>query len=329
MTLAQDWKTQELFQPPPPATGDAHRLALSTMEEPPPVALMSVEAIRVHPNGLGGLADVDGLTASIREHGVLQPLVVSMDGRLLAGRRRLEAARRAGLDMVPVRLCEIADERAALEIGLIENIERTDLDPLTRARCYRGLVEEGAEVEEIAALVGQESAHVYQHLALLDLHPSVQHAIETRRLSFADARGFAKLTVPDQATVLADIEEASPHQADGKALSSREIKRRVDTQRVIRLAQSAKATVEEKDREAPKGDYAALFTKEDSKTEVTAAEAPPDPLSELTALIADMIAAAQGEDQARGWARRLSHIVKALQDAEAAPREHVVQERLL
>ncbi|MCL4488373.1 MAG: ParB/RepB/Spo0J family partition protein [Chloroflexi bacterium] len=328
--IATSLATKDMLLEPQVATNrHAGLLPLASFDEPlPPVALISVDAIQVHPNGHGEIVNLDGLTASIREHGVLQPLIVAPDGRLLAGRRRLEAARSAGLAMVPVRVCEIATERAAIEISLIENIERTDLDPVTRARCYRGLVEQGAEVEEIAALVGQESAHVYQHLALLDLHPSVQQAVETRRLSFADARGFAKLAVLDQATVLADIEDASQHQADGKPLSSREIRRRVDTQRVLRLAQSTKFMVEGKHSEAPKGDYAALFEKEDDRSEATATEAHPDPLSELNALIAEMIAAAQSEDQLRGWARRLSRILGALQDAEAARGPKVVQERL-
>ncbi len=317
---------------PPPREADVALNVPQLVSLPtslPPVALMSVDAIQVHPNGHGEVIDVEGLTASVREHGILQPLIVAPDGRLLAGHRRLEAARRAGLAVVPVRVCEIATERAAIEISLIENIERTDVDPITRARCYRGLIEQGAAVEEIAALVGQESAHVYQHLALLELHPSVQLAVETRRLSFADARGFAKLAVLDQATVLADIEEASQHLADGKALSSREIRRRVDTQRVLRLAQSARATVEGNDGEAPKGDYAALFEKENDKTEVIETEPLPGALSELNALIAEMIASAQGEDQLRGWARRLSRILGALQDADASQRPSATQGRLL
>ncbi|MCL5952168.1 MAG: ParB/RepB/Spo0J family partition protein, partial [Chloroflexi bacterium] len=322
--------TEEMLLEPQVATNrHAGLLPLASLDEPmPPVALMTVDAIQVHPNGHGEIVNLDGLTASIQEHGVLQPLIVAPDGHLLAGRRRLEAARRAGLAMVPVRVCEIATERAAIEISLIENIERTDLDPITRARCYRGLVEQGAEVEEIAALVGQESAHVYQHLALLDLHPSVQQAVETRLLCFTDARGFAKLAVQDQATVLADIEDASQHQAVGKPLSSREIRRRVDTQRVLRLAESTRLTVEGKGGEAPKGDYTSLFQRENDKTRAIATEPQPDPLSELHALIAEMIAAAQGENQLRGWARRLSRILGALQDAAAARGPKIVQERL-
>ncbi len=327
MTLTQDWKTQELFQPPTTPAEDMNRLAIAAMEEPPPVALMPVRAIQIHPNGHGELMDLDGLTASIREHGVLEPLVVSADGRLLAGRRRLEAARRAGLEMVPVRLCEIADERAAIEIGLIENIERTDLNPLTRARCYRALLEQRASVEDVAALVGQETNHVYQHLALLDLHPHVQQAVETRSLSFADARNFGKLSPDDQATVLGSLQSESKSRDDGKPLSSRQIKMRVDAQRVMRLAQSAAVAPRGEETAAPKGDYAALFESEDEpKRDPDGSNT--DPFEELNALIAEMIAAAQGEDQVRGWARRLCRILKELQDT-CANRPKIIQDRLL
>lgn len=327
MTLTQDWKTTELLQPPTPAISDVNRLALAAMEEPPPVALMPVDAIQVYPNGHGELVDLDGLTASIREHGVLQPLVVSVDGRLLAGRRRLEAARRAGLEMVPVRLCEIEDERTAIEIGLIENIERADLDPLTRARCYRALLQQGAGVEEVAALVGQETSHVYQHLALLDLHADVQQAVETRSLSFADARNFGKLLAEDQSSVLASLQQEARSKSDGKPLSSRQIKLRVDAQRVMRLAQGVAVSPGGKGTEAPKGDYADLFqTQQEPKRNPQ--EQNIDPFTELNALIAEMVAAAQGEDQVRGWARRLSHILAALHEA-CAKKPTIVQDRLL
>ena len=327
MTLTQDWKTTELFQSPPPTNSDVNRLALATMEEPPPVALMPVAAIQIHPNGHGEPVNLDGLTASIREHGVLQPLVVSADGRLLAGRRRLEAARRAGLEMVPVRLCEIEDERAAIEIGLIENIERTDLDPLTRARCYRALLEQGAGVEEVAALVGQETSHVYQHLALLDLHRDVQQAVETRSLSFLDARNFGKLAADDQATVLTSLQEEVRSKADGKPLSSRHIRLRVDAQRVMRLAKTDAVAPHGEKAAAPKGNYTALFEGDD-ELKRDPEEANTDPLTQLNGLIAEMIAAAQGEDQVRGWARRLSLILEALQDA-CAKTPTIVQDRLL
>ena len=302
---------------------------LTASESPLSVALMPVEAIQVHPNGHGELVNLDGLTASVQERGILQPLIVSPDGRLLAGRRRLEAARRAGLAMVPVRVCEIASERAAIEISLIENIERSDLDPLTRARCYQALIQQGAAVEEIAELVGQESGHVYQHLALLKLHPDVQHAVERRTLAFADARLFAKLDSQDQASVLSEVKTASETRSDGKPLPSRQIKTRVDAQRVLRLAQVASTQRNSSKGDAPQGNYAALFEMDDGATRASEPEKASSPLDDLNRIIVELIVAAQGEDQIRGWARRLSQILETLQEADAAKTPKMIQERLL
>lgn len=290
------------------------------------VAQMPIDAIQVNRNGHGEMSDLDGLTASIKERGVLEPLIITPERRLLAGRRRLEAARRAGLSMVPVRVFEIADERTAIEIGLVENVERADLDPLTRAKAYRGLMELGASVEEIARLVGQGAGHVYQHLGLLDLHPQVQEAVHNRRLSFADARSFKPLTSEEQATLLQEVQQ-SP-----KPLSSRQVKARVDARRVMRLVQQAQAEREqtpETESDEPSGKYALLFEVDEPPSLTQAQSNPRNPLDDLNTLIGEMIAAAQGEDQIRTWARRLSHILERLQGEPTNPiKMHDQQGRL-
>gem|GEM_PF-1036548 len=298
-----------------------------------PVAQMSIVSILASRNGDAQATDLDGLVASIRSRGVLQPLIVSPDGRLLAGRRRLEAARRAGLDTVPVRVCEIASERAAIEISLVENGERSDLDPLTRAKSYRALIEQGATVEEIADLVGQGTSHVYQHLQLLDLHGDVQQALHTHKVTFADARALAPLELQDQASVLREIHISA------KPLTTRQVKTRVDARRVMRLVRQANDQPSPSEgvpenAEAPQGNYAALFEKTDQTDVVGATEVPANPLDELNALIGEMVTAAQGEDQVRVWARRLSHILETLQvlNLEAGNKQNsasAVQDRLL
>ena len=292
-----------------------------------PVAQMPIGSILVSPNGDVQATDLDGLVASIRSKGVLQPLIVAPDGRLLAGRRRLEAARRAGLAQVPVRVCEVTSERSAIEIGLVENVERADLDPLTRAKTYRALIDQGASVEEVADLVGQGTRHVYQLLQLFDLHPQVQHAVHTRVLSFADARALVLLEQDDQIAVFEEIQVA----AKSKPLTSRQVKARVDARRVMRLVKDNAKSREEKRSQSESSatdsspdrdsvsvtlDYAVLFetTEMDSDPQ---AEPVRTPLAELDQLIAEMVAAAQGEDQVRVWARRLSHILGLLRDAEA------------
>lgn len=288
---------------------DLRRLsALSWEVSSAPVSQMPIEAIVVSRNGHGETENLDGLTASIRARGVLEPLIVTPEGRLLAGRRRLVAAGRAGLTIVPVRVCEVTDERAAIEISLVENVERADLDPLTRAKSYQGLVEQGATVEDIATLVGQGIGHVYQHLALLDLHPEVQKALHANRLRFADARTLAPLELEEQASVLEEIRQSPT------LLSSRAVKARVDAQRVMRLVEKAD-TSEEQNRDDPKGNYAALFETENASTIHASTDGSSNPLDDLNAIIAEMVAAAQGEDQLRTWARRLSHILEILSDS--------------
>ncbi len=307
------------------------------------VTQMPVGSILVSPNGDAQATGLDGLVASIRARGILHPLVVAPGGRLLAGRRRLEAARRAGLATVPVRVCEIDTERAAIEIGLIENVERADLDPLTRAKTYRALIEQGATVEEIASLVGQETGHVYQHLQLLDLHPEVQHALHVRTLSYEDARALVPLEHADQAAVLQEM-HSSP-----KPLSARQVKLRVDARRVMRLVRqnnpgtrtsggtlASNSQNLDSDDTGVDGNYAALFETEDVTTSLAQTSADVDPLIQLNVLIAEMIASAQGEDQVRAWARRLSHILETLLahasalDAESKKKSaSAVQDRLL
>jgi ParB family chromosome partitioning protein len=293
-----------------------------------PVAQMPVTSIQASPNGDGKATDLDGLVALFRARGVLVPLIVAPDGRLLAGRRRLEAARRAGLLTVPVRICEVTSERAAIEISLIENIEWSDLDPLTRAKSYRALIEQGASVEEIAELVGQGTGHVYQHLQLLDLHAQVQEALHARTLSFADARALAPLELQDQAAVLEEIRTAS------KPLSSRQVKARVDARRVMRLLQQ-NAPGQPKDASEFRGNYAALFETEESASQTRTTNPGSNPLDKLNALVAEMIAASQGEDQVRAWARHLSHILEALHVQEKVDecakgdKAGAMQERLL
>lgn len=329
MTLTQALSTEELFVQPSVGTSNptlSRFLPLANWDVSNlPVAQMPIEAIVVNRNGYGEMSDLEGLTASIRERGVLEPLIITPERRLLAGRRRLEAARRSGLTLVPVRVFEIADERTAIEIGLIENVERADLDPLTRAKAYRGLMELGASVEEIARLVGQGAGHVYQHLGLLDLHPQVQEAVHARRLSFADARSFKPLTAEEQATLLQEIQQ-SP-----KPLSSRQVKARVDARRVMRLVQQAQAEREqtpETESDEPNGNYAFLFETNEPHDVVQAQSNPGNPLDDLNALIGEMIAAAQGEDQVRTWARRLSHILERLQGEPTVPKARDQQGRL-
>lgn len=125
--------------------------------------------------------DLDELTASIREHGIIQPLIVSpgKDGiyTLIAGERRLEAAKRAGLRTVPA-IARQASDRELLELALIENIQRAELNPLEQADAYRQLTEDfGLSQEEVAVRVGKSRPAVSNTIRLLQLSDTVKKTL--------------------------------------------------------------------------------------------------------------------------------------------------------
>ncbi len=141
-------------------------------------------------------AQIDELAESIRRRGILQPLLVRRvaEGfQLIAGERRLRAAQRAGLSDVPVTVRE-ADDRDALEIALIENIQREDLNPIEEARAYRQLADVfGLTQEDVAARVGKDRSTVANTLRLLALPESVQRDIEGGVLSAGHARALVNV----------------------------------------------------------------------------------------------------------------------------------------
>ena len=143
-------------------------------------------------------AELQNLADSIKEHGVLQPLVVlpaNADGshELIAGERRLEAARLAGLTSVPV-IVRIADERQQLELALIENLQREDLNPLEAAEGYRQLAEDfGLSHEEIAEQMGKSRTAVSNTLRLLRLSAAVRQALQSGKISEGHARALLSL----------------------------------------------------------------------------------------------------------------------------------------
>jgi ParB family chromosome partitioning protein len=142
------------------------------------------------------------LTDSIREVGVLQPLIVTYDHEndrytLVAGGRRLLAAAQAGLQTVPVIVRQITEQQR-LELALIENLQRADLSPLESAEAYRQLVDEfGLSHEEVAGRVGKSRAAVTNTLRLLKLPASVKNALMENRISEGHARALLALHTPE------------------------------------------------------------------------------------------------------------------------------------
>jgi ParB family chromosome partitioning protein len=152
------------------------------------------------PRGQMDEARLDELAQSIRSHGVIQPILVRRIGdrtEIVAGERRWRAAQRAGLLKVPVVYREIPDDQL-LEVALIENIQREDLNPVEEAQAYRRLTEEfHLSQEAVAAAVGKDRATVANYMRLLKLPAEVRNDLASGALSMGQAR--ALITLPDEA----------------------------------------------------------------------------------------------------------------------------------
>lgn len=149
------------------------------------------------------------LADSIREHGLIQPLIVTETAggyTLIAGERRWRAAQLAGLTEVPIVVKE-ATPQAMLEMALIENIQRADLNALEEALAYRQLIDEfGLTQEEVAKRVGKARSTVANQVRLLDLPAAAQQAVADGRISGAHARALLSLPTPEmQVSVLNQI----------------------------------------------------------------------------------------------------------------------------
>ena len=155
-------------------------------------------------------AELATLTESVRVHGILQPILVTetIDGyRLVAGERRLRAAQAAGLERIPAVVRQL-DDQTQLEVALIENLQREDLDAIEAARGFRQLIDEfGFSPELIAARVGRARSTVANTLRLLELAPSVQTAVADRRITEGHGRALGGLSVDHQDHVLGTVIE--------------------------------------------------------------------------------------------------------------------------
>lgn len=155
-------------------------------------------------------AELEALAASIGEHGVLQPILVTetLDGyQLVAGERRVRASQLAGLERIPAIIRQLAD-RDQLEVALVENLQREDLSPLEEAHAFRSLIDDfGLSQEEIATRVGRARPTVANTLRLLDLDSRVQAALVERTITEGHARAIGGLPVEQQPRVVATVVE--------------------------------------------------------------------------------------------------------------------------
>src|SRR5215469_10321592 len=185
------------------ALGRGLSALLGTPDLETPEALREIDIDRILPNSHQPRKHFDEdalneLADSIREHGVVQPVVVRPleDGffQLIAGERRWRASQRAGLARLPAVIRE-AGENSALELALIENLQREDLNPIEEAQAYERLISDfGLTQEDVSRRVGKNRATIANMLRLLRLPPEVQQWLRENRLSTGHAKALLSLS---------------------------------------------------------------------------------------------------------------------------------------
>ncbi len=176
-----------------------------------PVRTLPVESLhpnRFQPRTFFDEAAIEDLVTSVRAQGIIQPLVVTPEGEgyaIIAGERRWRAARKAGLDAVPVVIRQVKDDRELLELALVENLQRSDLNPIEEAEAYAALQEKfGLSQEEVATRVGKARTTVTNALRLLRLPDEVLDLLREGRLTAGQARPLVAIQDPEEQIRLAD-----------------------------------------------------------------------------------------------------------------------------
>jgi ParB family chromosome partitioning protein len=147
-----------------------------------------------------GAAELDRLAESIRQHGVLQPIVVRRAGdryELVVGERRWRAARAAGRETIPAVIADVESEDR-LELALVENVQRHDLNPIELAHAFRTLADHGLTQEEIGQRVSLDRSSVANHLRLLELPRELQEDIEMQRITAGHAKALLQVANPER-----------------------------------------------------------------------------------------------------------------------------------
>jgi ParB family transcriptional regulator, chromosome partitioning protein len=182
------------------------------LEAEPGEKIQQVDLSRIVPSPLQPRKDfareaLSELVESIRQHGIIQPLVVRLVAgkhELIAGERRWRAAQEAGLTQAPV-ITRVATDLEVLELSLIENLQRADLNPIEEAQAYARLSNEfGMRQEDIAQKVGRSRAAVANSMRLLDLHEQVQTWVTQGLLSVGHAKVLLALKEPEEQRAVAE-----------------------------------------------------------------------------------------------------------------------------
>lgn len=168
--------------------------------DPKQVTQLSIHHIQpnpLQPRGVISAESLRELADSIKEHGILEPLVVAHTPagyQIVAGERRWRAAKLAGLEMVPVLIKETSP-KGMLELALVENVQRTDLNPIERAKAFQRLMEEfGLSSSEVAVRIGKSAAYVSNTMRLLTLPDAVKDGLISGLISEGHARALAGIS---------------------------------------------------------------------------------------------------------------------------------------
>ena len=198
------------------------------------VPIENLKPNRSQPRSIFDETDLEELTVSIRAQGIIQPILVTPRSgntfTIVAGERRWRAAQKAGLRVVPVVVRETSGQGELLEIALVENLQRADLNPLEEAEAFNSLQKiSGLSQDAIAARVGKARATITNTIRLLKLPAEIQDLIRDGSLKAGQARPLLSLRTDEQRIALA-------RQAVSRGLSAREIERRVNQGREEKTA---------------------------------------------------------------------------------------------
>ena len=190
------------------------------------------------------------LADSILEHGVIEPVIVKKTIKgyeLVAGERRTKAAKMAGLETIPAVIRDFNDKEM-MEIALIENIQREDLNPIEEASAYQKIIELGGFTqEEFAKKFGKSRSHVTNMLGLLSLPEVVKGYVQEKKLSMGHARALSKISDPEKVLALADkvIKDNLSVRGLEQLISEEDLPRKQEQTRV-RESKSIRNTIYEK-----------------------------------------------------------------------------------
>jgi ParB family chromosome partitioning protein len=209
-----------------------------------------VEPFSEQPRKVFDQERLEALSESIKEHGVVQPIIVRNEGSryiIVAGERRWRAAKLAGLKVIPAIVKDISS-REVMEIALIENLQREDLNPIEEAEAFSKLIDEfGMTQENVAKVVGKSRAAIANSVRLLNLSNEIKEMISDGRLSSGHARTLITVNNPGRQKELANqIIEKNLNVRETEKLANQEEKKQTSKQKPVQKNQAEIRDLEEK-----------------------------------------------------------------------------------